>query len=181
MHLPHRLDSHLRGRHLRQEDCRKSWNRPVVASFEGRKSRLALSSGVMVTLTGSCCPLAFSPGMETVRYVQDADLVVSGSQEWSPDNRDVTWRPLRSRLDPPDLLPGQTLPIFFFFSSLPTQASSTLLKRKIALEIKNDNLDRVPMDKLLVNIEVAIFTFVALGTHTPDDLLTLVAVGHLEG
>ena len=36
------------------------------------------------------------------------------------------------------------------------------------------------MDKLLVYVEVTIFTFVALGTHTPDDPLTMVTVGHLE-
>ena len=93
-----------------------------------------------------------------------------------------TWRPLRSRLDPPDLLPGQTLPIFFFFSSLPTQASSTLGgDREIRIEIKIDDIQRVPVDKLLVHVEVTIFTFVALRTHTPDDPLTMVAVGHLGG
>lgn len=51
----------------------------------------------------------------------------------------------------------------------------------IAIEIENDDLQRVPVDKLLVYVEVAIFTFVALGSHTPDDPLTVVAVGHLEG
>ena len=104
---------------------------------------------------------------------------MSGYEERSPANRLFTWRfTLRSRLDPPDLLPGQTLPIFFFFSSLPTQASSTLV---IAIEIENDDLQQVPVDKLLVYVEVAIFTFVALRSHTPDDPLTVVAVGHLEG
>ena len=39
----------------------------------------------------------------------------------------------------------------------------------------------VPVDKPLVDVEVAIYTFVALGTHTPDDPLTVVAEGHLEG
>ena len=36
------------------------------------------------------------------------------------------------------------------------------------------------MDKFLVYVEVTILAFVALGTHTPDDPLTMVTVGHLE-